>query len=364
LQKTAPLSALDNPLASMYALLLGFSTAFSLTYLIIPVIIRVAIERRIYDRPNERSSHREPTPSLGGIALFAGTVCGTVLWTPGGSFGVLQYILAAFVLIFFVGILDDLLPISPGKKLAGQLLVAIILAYMANVRVTSFYGFAGIHDLSDIASLMLSIIAIVGIINAFNLIDGINGLAGSIGLLACLFFGTWFYLVDVPALMVVAFSLAGAILAFLKYNFTPAKIFMGDTGSLLIGTVCALLAISFIETNYKLRPESPYTLGAAPAIAVAVLILPLYDTLTVLTRRILRGRSPFSPDKTHVHHQLLLLGLSHTATTATLLCINVLFILAAFLFNRQGIFTVLVLELILAIVLSGVLYLLSRLTKS
>ena len=345
----------------MYALFLGFTTAFTLTFAIIPIIIKVAKDRRLYDRPNERSSHHVPTPSLGGIGIFAGTVCGIMLWTPAGSFGVLQFILAAFVLIFLLGILDDLLPVSPGKKMAGQILVAIILSYKAGVTVTSFYGVFGIYQLSETESFMLSIIAIVGIINAFNLIDGINGLAGSVGFLTCIVFGTWFFLVDVSALAVVAFSLAGAVVAFLRYNFTPAKIFMGDTGSLLVGTVCAILAIMFIETNYKLPPGQPYAMGAAPAIALAVLFLPLYDTLSVFLRRIARGRSPFSPDKTHIHHQMLSLGLSHTSTTAVLIAVNLLFIGVAVGCNRWGILDVLLIEAAMAFLFSLTLFVLPRL---
>lgn len=344
----------------MYALLLGFSTAFALTLMIIPYIIKVARERQLYDLPNNRSSHQEPTPSLGGIGIFAGTVCGIVLWTPEGSFAVLQYILAAFVLIFLIGIFDDLLPISPGKKLAGQFLVAILLSYHAGVRVTSFYGLFGLHELSDVASYALSIIAFVGIINAFNLIDGINGLAGSIGFLSCLVFGICFYLMELHAFMVVAFSLAGAILAFLKYNFTPAKIFMGDTGSLLIGAVCALLAIKFIETNYKLPADHAYVFGAAPAIALAVLILPLYDTMSVFLRRLIRRRSPFAPDRTHIHHQLLSFGLNHTQATALLISVNLLFIGLAFYFHTRGFFTVLLIEIAMAFLFTMVLIILPR----
>lgn len=345
----------------MDGLLLGFFTAFALTYAIIPIIIKVAKDRRLYDRPNERSSHEEPTPSLGGIGIFAGTVCGIVLWTPVGSFGVLQYILAAFILIFLLGILDDLLPISPAKKLGGQILVAFILSYKAGVKVSGFYGLWGIHALPEPLAFALSIIAIVGIINAFNLIDGIDGLAGSVGLLSCLVFGVCFYWMGMSALTVVAFSLSGAILAFLKYNFTPAKIFMGDTGSLLIGTVCAILAISFIEANHD--GTSTVVWGAAPAIALAVLFLPLYDTASVFTRRLLKGRSPFVPDKTHTHHQLLGFGLSHSAATAILIVVNLGFILVSFVFNRWGLIKVLLLEFVLAFVFSLVLVMLPRIKQ-
>ena len=329
----------------MYAIILGFITAFTLTYTIIPVIIRVARERRIYDRPNERSSHLEPTPSLGGIGIFAGTICAVVLWTPLETFGVLQYILAAFVLIFLIGVMDDLLPLSPTKKFSGQLLVAIILAYKADVRITSFYGLFGVYQLPELTSFVLSIVVIITIINSFNLIDGIDGLAGSIGLLACVSWGAWFQAADSAALAVVAFSLAGAIVAFMKYNFTPAKIFMGDTGSMLIGTVCAILAVSFIEQNHTPLAAHVYLFDAAPAIAVGILILPLYDTLRVFTQRVMKGRSPFSPDKTHIHHLLLDLGMSHMKATAVLLLINMLFIVGTVLLNRAGTALLLCLEL-------------------
>ncbi len=341
--------------SAMYALILSFITAFMLTYLIIPIIIKVAQERRIFDRPNERSSHLEPTPSLGGIGIFAGTVCAIVLWTPLQTFDALQYILAAFILIFLMGVLDDLMPISPVKKFVGQLLVAIILAYKANVQISSFYGVFGVETLPSLTSFVLSILIIVGIINAFNLIDGVNGLAGSIGLFTCVLLGAWFFAVGLIGLSVVAISLAGAIVAFLKYNFTPARIFMGDTGSLLIGTVCALLAIKFIESNHIIPSRSPYILGGAPAIAIAILILPIYDTLSSFLRRALQGQSPFKPDKKHIHHQLLRLGFSHTQTTLTLMGINLFFVLTVLPLHTFGTKVLLVLEMGMAVVLYFVL---------
>ncbi|MBX2893449.1 MAG: undecaprenyl/decaprenyl-phosphate alpha-N-acetylglucosaminyl 1-phosphate transferase [Saprospiraceae bacterium] len=348
----------------MYAIILGFITAFTLTFSIIPVIIRVARERRIYDRPNERSSHEEPTPSLGGIGIFAGTICAVVLWTPLDSFSVLQYILAAFVLIFLIGALDDLLPLSPYKKFSAQLLVAVILAYKADVRISSLYGVFGVYDLPELTSFVLSVLVIIAIINSFNLIDGINGLAGSIGLLACVSLGMWFWAIHSPALAVVAFSLAGAITAFLKYNFTPAQIFMGDTGSLLIGTVCAILSIHFIEMNHLASVQSARTFHSSPAIAVSILILPLYDTVRVFVQRILQGRSPFSPDKTHIHHIMLDLGCSHTQATAILLAINILFVVFTIMLDWLGTPTLLALDIVLMFLLMFALQQFSRKRKT
>ena len=341
----------------MHALILGFITAFTLTYLIIPTIIRVAKERKLYDHPNERSAHYIPTPSLGGIGIFAGTICAVILWTPLDSFGTLQYILASFVLIFLIGVVDDLLPMSATKKFLGQILVATILAYKSNVRLTSLYGIFGVEHLPELTGFFLSVIIIVGIINAVNLIDGINGRAGSMGLVACV---TWVICFAASGstglpLAVVAFSLAGAIIAFLKYNFTPARIFMGDTGSLLIGTVCAILAIKFIEMSPQPMVAGGIASGSAPAIAMAVLIIPVFDTLRVFSIRILHGKSPFSPDKTHIHHLMLKTGLNHMQTTRVLVLVNISFVLIAFAFHWLGNVILLLLEIILALILTGIL---------
>lgn len=344
----------------MTAILSAFLTAFVLTYLIIPVIIQVAKDKRLLDQPNERSSHAEPTPSLGGIGIFAGAICGVVLWTPLAAFASLQYILTGFVLIFILGVLDDLLDISAIKKFLAQLLVTFILIIKGQMLVTSFYGVFGIEELPLFASYGISMLAIIGIINAFNLIDGINGLAGSIGLFACLLFGAWFYAVNQLALAIVALSLAGAIAAFLRYNFTPSRIFMGDTGSLLIGTVCAILSIKFIETNHTIPAYSPFVFGGAPALAVAVLFLPIYDTISSFIRRLVQGNSPFSPDKKHIHHQLLCLGLSHTQTTLVLMGINVSFVLITLPLHQLGTRFLLGLELILALMLAFFLHWLNK----
>lgn len=348
----------------MYAIILGFITAFTLTYTVIPSIIRVAKLKNLFDRPNERSAHAAPTPSLGGIGIFAGAVCGIILWTPFEAFGVLQYILAAFVILFLVGVKDDLIAISPTKKFIAQILCAVILVYKSHIRVTSLYGVLGIYELPEIFSFVLSIVAIVGIINAFNLIDGINGLAGSVGALACVTWGTWFFLVDRIELAIVAFSVAGAVLAFLKYNFTPAQIFMGDTGSLLIGMVCAILAIKFIELQREIPVGKTFAFDAAPAIAIGILILPLYDTCRVFIRRIMQGKSPFYPDKTHIHHLLLDTGLTHMQATAVLVGTNVFFIALVITFNRLGTMPLLMLELGVAFLATSYLYRLAARRKT
>ncbi len=338
----------------MYDLVLSFLTAFTLTYFAIPSIINIAREKHLCDEPNDRRSHSEATPSLGGIGIFAGVIFSITLWTPFKVFGNLQYTLASFIIIFLLGAKDDILPMSPYKKLLGEVLAAAILVFKSGVKITSLYGVFGIYALPEPAAVVLSIFTIIVIINAFNLIDGINGLSGSIGLLICVTLGSWFFLVDSMGLALVAFALAGSIIAFLKYNFTPAKIFMGDTGSLLLGLICSILAIKFIEMHRELT-SSAYTFKSVPAVAVGILILPLFDTLRVFTLRILGGKSPFYPDRTHIHHLLLDAGLTHMKATGALVVTNILFIIFVVTFQNVGTLYLLLMTLFVASALTYLL---------
>lgn len=336
----------------MLAVPLGFITAFALTYSAVPAIIQVAREKQWYDQPNARSAHDEPTPSLGGVAIFAGLLFGIILWAPVQTFGMLQYVLAALVILFFLGVKDDLSPLSPAKKLLGQILAALVLVYKSQVRITSLYGIFGFQELPEWAGIGLSVLAIIGIVNAFNLIDGINGLAGSIGLMASLSLGGWFWAAGHIDLAVVAFSLAGALAAFLRYNLKPARIFMGDTGAMLTGAVCVVLALKFMELNRETALVGQFRLGSAPAIAVAVLLLPIFDTLRVIAFRLCQGKSPFAPDRNHIHHMLLDAGLTHLQATAVLVVVNCLIVVWVAALHTWSTTGLLLFELGLALLLS------------
>jgi UDP-N-acetylmuramyl pentapeptide phosphotransferase/UDP-N-acetylglucosamine-1-phosphate transferase len=332
----------------MPALILSFITAFTITYLVMPVIIRVAKERALFDQPNERSAHLIPTPTLGGIGIFCGTFCALILWMQDSDFGALQYILVAFMLIFLVGARDDLIPMSPATKLMAQMLAAVVLVYKSQIRLDNLHGVFNLYELPELATFAISILIIVGIINAFNLIDGINGLAASIGLLAGVIWGVWFVLTGHQALAIIAFSISGSLAAFLKFNFTPAKIFMGDTGSQFIGIVCAILALKFIDLQAGMPNGSPYAFKSAPVIAFSILILPLFDTLWAFTRRVVIGNSPFSPDKYHIHHLLLAHGFNHMQATGILVLSTLLFLAIALAFDALGTPLLLAIQLCLA----------------
>lgn len=335
----------------MYSIILAFITAFLLTFRVIPSIIYLAKIKKLYDIPDERKSHNEVIPRLGGIAIFAGLLFSIILWSPFQYLGDLQYILAAFIIIFLIGAKDDIVPISPLKKFGAELFAASIIVFFANIRITSFYGVFGISHIPYLFSIAFSIFVIIVLINAFNLIDGVDGLAGSIGIIVSFVFGFWFYKVDRIELAVVSFAAIGSITAFLYYNFSPAKIFMGDTGSLLLGLVSSILAISFLEYNHELQ-NSHFYIKAGPVFAITILVIPVFDTLRVMVLRIFRKKSPFNPDRTHIHHLLLDIGLKHNQVTILLILTNVVFIVTVYLLRFLNINLLLLIIVTSAILLT------------
>lgn len=343
-----------------YDVIISFITAFTLTYFVIPPIIRVAIEKRLFDEPGERRSHVVSTPRLGGVAIFAGVIFSIMLWTPFTQYGGdLQYVLCAFILIFLIGVKDDITEISPSKKLLVEILAAGIVFFKAGVRISSLHGIMGIEEIGLFWSASLTIFTIIVIINALNLMDGINGLSGSLTILITGTLGTWFLMVKRYDLAIMALSSAGATAAFLKYNYSPAKVFMGDTGALLLGLICSILTINFIEFNSMLEDLNPFKINAAPGVAIGILILPLFDTLRVFTTRMLKGKHPLHPDRTHIHHLLLDAGLGHMQATSVLVAVNVFFIALGFLLQRytnNALLIILLLAGIASLMVSGLVY--------
>ncbi|MEP6746415.1 MAG: MraY family glycosyltransferase [Bacteroidota bacterium] len=303
--------------------------AFSITYLSIPVIIFVAKSKKLYDVPDERKIHDAPIPSLGGLGIFAGFVMACLTIISFGQAPDFQYFFAAFFVIFFLGLKDDILDISPVKKFIGQVLAAFLIIYKGNIQIQSMHGFLGFDQLSPMFSILFTYLTIIVIVNSFNLIDGVDGLAATLALMAVTILGVYFYQVDMQPYAILAFATGGSLVAFLIFNFQPAKIFMGDTGSLLLGLINAILVIKFI--NVAEMPSVNVHISSAPAVGFAILMIPLLDTLRVFGIRIGHRRSPFSPDRNHIHHILLDRGLSHTTITLTLVIVNLVCIIAVYM---------------------------------
>ncbi len=338
----------------MQNIILVFLTSLLVVIFGIPSIITVAIQKGLYDKPNHRKLHTNKIPRLGGLAIFAGFSIAVSIFGQLNSDGSqLQFFQAGLIILFFSGLKDDVVALSPIKKLATQIFATGLVVVAQDIRITSFYGLFGIYEIPIWISYMLTLFTIVVITNSFNLIDGVDGLAGGLGFIISLTFGLWFNFIDQVSWAIVAFGLAGSLLGFLVYNFNPAKIFMGDAGSLSMGFIIAVMAIKFIEFNSP-GVQNYYKITTAPVIAIAMLIIPLYDTIRVFTIRVWKKRSPFSADRNHLHHLLLNTGLGHKEVSLLMYIVNIVFVLIAFLMKDSNILSMLLIVVGLAATLSQI----------
>ena len=293
-----------------------YVTAFVLTLIFIPPVIAMVNRFKLFDRPNARKAHTTPTPTFGGIAIFSGMMVSLLFWFKFYDHPALITFFLSMIILLGVGIMDDLKDLAARYKLIIEVGLASLLA-VAGIRITSFGGLFGINELHIIAQYFVTVLAIVGITNAFNLIDGIDGLAGGLGFMSLVTLAIFLTLSKDLSYAMIAFALAGALLGFLYFNFNPARIFMGDTGSLVLGFIVAVLCVQLMKVN-AIRPISVvpniyiFTLG--------IVMIPVFDTLRVFGTRIWKGRSPFSADKTHIHHLITNKGFTHSFA-ARIICI-------------------------------------------
>jgi UDP-N-acetylmuramyl pentapeptide phosphotransferase/UDP-N-acetylglucosamine-1-phosphate transferase len=318
----------------MAILLAAAITAFVIAFLIVPVIIKYSLMKNLVDIPGRRKIHKKVTPSMGGIAIFFGFFIASLIWIDIPHWKEIKFILVSLFVIFFIGVRDDLVPLSPKLKLIGQIMTAMLLIFLFDLRLRSFYGLFGVHELPAIISYFLTILTIIVITNSFNLIDGLDGLAGTLAIVALLSFGIWFFLIGDEVFSIFSFAMLGAILAFLIFNWEPSEVFMGDTGALVIGMMLAILVIHFIDLNYNLPVGTPYKFTASVGTAACFIIIPLVDTGRIIILRLSQKKSPFKPDKSHIHHAIMRLGMTHSQTTLILATTQVVYIGVALIFYR------------------------------
>lgn len=360
---------MPKQLFAEYPLVFYFSIvllAFLLVRFAIPSIIHAANKHQLFDSVDlHRKEHKENISRLGGIGLFCGFTITVLLFATTVHYQEANFLIASSILLFALGIKDDIYGVSPSTKFALQIVVALILVVLGSFKLSSLYGVFNIWDVHPVAGGVFSIALIIFINNAFNLIDGVDGLAGTVGAIVSLCFGVFFALGNDVAYAFIAFSMLGAILGFLVFNYPPAKIFMGDTGSLIIGLVSAVLAIKFIEINKVGSFPTPY-FNSAPAIAVAVLIVPVFDSLRIFFIRIINRKSPFKGDRNHIHHRLLRLGLNAKQILLVTVLFNVGMIAITVLLSDLGNFVLIFLQIGICMTFNTVLTYVKgrRVTKS
>ena len=297
-------------------------TSFVFSILVIPILIRILNKHEIHELRGKRKVHDRNVPSLGGIGIFLGFLFAILFWWPQDLIAQHRLLIGALILMFVIGLRDDLLPLSPWQKLITQLIPMLVLLFTPNSVITSLYGLFGIEEMSPIIAYPLTLFTLIVIVNSINLIDGADGLAGSLGVTYCILLGIWFYWIGVSDMALVSWIFGGAIVAFLLFNWQPAKIFMGDTGALMIGLVTAFLIIQFLNQNAQLDPANDFRLNGVTT-SLLVLFIPLFDTLRLFILRVSRRQSPFAADKNHVHHFLMSLGLTHSQLTMVLVAVTI-----------------------------------------
>lgn len=309
--------------------ILSFVTAFVVAMMFMPLLMKLIKHYHLYDVPDIRKEHREPVPTMGGVAVGIGMAVACLLWF---TFSRNMFTISFFfsmVILFGLGIMDDLHNLAARNKLVIQLAVASLIAF-SGVRITHFNGLFGIDELPISAQYTITIIAITGVTNAFNLIDGIDGLAGGLGFMSLLMLGLFLTISKDVNTAIVAFALAGGLLGFLYYNFNPARIFMGDTGSLVLGFVIGVLCVKLMQVNAAPGSLLPH----APIFALGIVLIPVFDTLRVFSLRIWGGKSPFTPDRTHIHHLLTANGWSHSFTSKLICGVHGLVLVLAFFLKK------------------------------
>lgn len=334
--------ALENFGISLFAakLVLGIIFSFLLTFFTIPTVVKISRRKNLMDEPGTRSSHLRKIPNLGGIAMFYSlAVCASIFAFE--LFELYKFLFASLVILLYIGVMDDIVVMRAYKKLLAQIVVTGLMVLGSDVRIRSFFGVFAIYELSYTVSVIFSMLTFILLINAFNLIDGIDGLSGGYSVICSALFGISYFRLgefNYP-LVVLSGVIIGSVVGFLYYNlshYRNNKVFMGDTGSMILGFLLAFTAICFIDIFIdKELPEVPrYYLQTAPAVTVAILILPIVDTLNVILIRIRNKQSIFVADKNHIHHKLLDLGLTHRRSSAYILIYYLFVVGVAYYFRH------------------------------
>lgn len=320
----------------MKLLLLGvfFLLSFVTTYIIIPKIIKIVLYKNLLDKPNDRSSHSSVTPTLGGVAFFIVLILSMVFLKKWDNDYVSLNFVVGLTVLFIVGLKDDLVALSAKVKAIAQIIAISFLIFDNDfLCLHSLQGFLGFSDMNHWGYIPIIYFSMFFIINSFNLIDGIDGLASTIGMLIFSIYATMFFMLGEFYYAAISIVLIGTLLAFLNYNFSDKrKIFMGDTGSMIIGFMIAILTFKMLTLNVivnkiNVLPEN------LPILLLSIITIPLLDTIRVFIVRTLNGKSFFIADRNHIHHIFLDLGLTHKKATFFIASINFTFVLLVYLLS-------------------------------
>ena len=315
-----------------------FVLALVSTWWIFKKVLKIAVDKNIVDNPDARKLQKTPVPVLGGVAVFFGMVVAMTVSGMMFDCHALLPVIGLMTIMLYVGTMDDILSISPYTRLLIEIAVVLVLIFSNGTSLNSFHGLFGIWELPNWFAVPLTVFACVGIINAINFIDGVNGLSSGYCISACVVFAIAFIWAGDQFGAALSLLSIGALVPFFCHNVfgRKSKMFIGDGGTMLMGTVMSAFVIEALNGNSVLASKVDSDFGLIP-FALAVLAIPVFDTLRVVAMRIIRRTSPFNPDKTHLHHLLLDMGFSHVGTTAVEILTNLMVIGAWFISYKAGV---------------------------
>lgn len=319
--------------------LASFIVAFLSVCWIHPRLVKLAYLKGIVDNPDYRKLQRSPVPVLGGCAVFFGISLGLGFVSPFFDSSQLAVIIAAMTLMLYIGTMDDILNLSPGFRFLVEILCLVLLIVIGGYSISSFHGLWGVGAIPCWwGSILLTVFAAVGIINAINLIDGVNGLSSGFCIMACLIFGVFFFFAGDLVMVLLAAVCVGALIPFFFHNVfgKSSRMFIGDGGTLVMGLVMSIFVIHTLDTKSLAASFAGEGFGLIP-FTLAVLSVPVFDTLRVMSSRVRRHVSPFHPDKTHLHHLFIDLGFSHIGTTFCILSLNASVVLCLWALYAAGV---------------------------
>ena len=320
-----------------YTIIIPFFTALLLVGWIHPRLVKIALLKNIVDNPDARKLQRTPVPVLGGVAVFFGVVIAIGCMSSVVDCSGLPVVIMAMMAMLYTGTMDDILSRSPGLRFVIEIVVVLLLIFVGGYCIDDFHGLWNIGRFSYWCAVPLTVVAAVGIINAINLVDGVNGLSSGYCIMACLIFGTLFFLAGEAPMTILAAVSVGALIPFFLHNVfgKTSKMFIGDGGTLVMGVVMSVFVIAILQNGSRVAAYVNPNVGLVP-FTLAVLSVPVFDTLRVMSTRILKGTSPFRPDKTHLHHMFIDLGCSHVATTLAILGVNMFVVLCWWALEASG----------------------------
>lgn len=298
---------------------------------------RVAQMKNVVDAPDARKLQDHPIPVLGGLSVFFGIIVALVFCQVFFGSSSLFSFLGIMAIMLMVGTTDDILSLSPMLRLVVEVIVVLLFIYGTGWSINDLHGLWGIGLIPAYVSVPLTVLACVGIINAVNMIDGVDGLMSGYGIVVSFVFGVLFYQSGDLDMAAMAMISAGALIPFFLYNVfgQKSKMYLGDGGSLMIGTMMALFVVAVLKENSLCSLKVSKDFGLV-AFTLAVLSVPVFDTLRVMTMRVKNRRSPFSPDRKHLHHMFLDLGFSHPGTALSIIVLDFIVLLAWWISYRCG----------------------------